>query len=146
MQNNRPPSASILGLAGLLPQLLCLVAVFDDDTRYIALSAAFLYAAVIFSFLGGLWWGLAVTNPKAPQWVYGIAVVPSLLAVVSGIPWMIGTTWPGPSLALLGIALIAALWIDFRLNRLGMMPVWMLRLRIILSTGLGLTTLALAAL
>ncbi|WP_246218565.1 DUF3429 domain-containing protein [Parasphingorhabdus halotolerans] len=123
-----------------------MVAVFDDDTRYIALSAAFLYAAVIFSFLGGLWWGLAVTNPKAPQWVYGIAVVPSLLAVVSGIPWMIGTTWPGPSLALLGIALIAALWIDFRLNRLGMMPVWMLRLRIILSTGLGLTTLALAAL
>ncbi|MGB5484576.1 DUF3429 domain-containing protein, partial [Parasphingorhabdus sp.] len=105
-----------------------------------------LYAALIFSFLGGFWWGLAVVASKAPQWIYGVAVLPSLLALVSGIPWMIGSTWPGPSLAFLGIAIIVALSVDFRLNRLGMMPDWMLRLRIILSTGLGLTTLALAAL
>ena len=145
MQNKLSFSATFLGLAGLVPQLLCLAAVFDDNTRFIALSAGFLYAAVILSFLGGFWWGLAVASPGAPQWVYGVAVLPSLLAVISGIPWMIGTTWPGPSLALLGIALIAALWIDVRLNRLNIMPDWMLRLRILLSTGLGVTTLALAA-
>jgi len=146
VQTKLPPSARLLGLAGLLPQILCLVAVFDENTRYIALSAAFLYAALIFSFLGGFWWGLAVASPGAPQWVYSVAVLPSLLALVSGIPWMIGSTWPGPSLALLGIALIAALWVDVRLNRLNIMPDWMLRLRIILSAGLGVTTLALAAL
>lgn len=145
MQNNLSFSATFLGLAGLLPQLLCLVAVFDDNTRFIALSAGFLYAAVIFSFLGGFWWGLAVASPGAPQWVYSVAVIPSLLAVASGIPWMIGTTWPGPSLALLGISLIAVLWVDVRLNRLNIMPDWMLRLRIVLSSGLGLATLALAA-
>mgnify|MGYP003675056686 CR=1 FL=1 len=138
-------SATFLGLAGLLPQLFCLVAVFEENTRYIALSAGYLYAALIFSFLGGFWWGLAVASPGAPQWVYSVAVVPSLVAVASGIPWMIGSTWPGPSLALLGIALIAALWVDVRLNRLNLMPDWMLRLRILLSLGLGLTTLALAA-
>ncbi|WP_417608690.1 DUF3429 domain-containing protein [Parasphingorhabdus sp.] len=146
MNNKLSFSATFLGLAGLLPQLLCLVAVFDENTRYIALSAGYLYAAVIFSFLGGFWWGLAVASPGAPQWVYSVAVVPSLVAVASGIPWMIGSTWPGPSLALLGIALIAALWVDVRLNRLNLMPDWMLRLRILLSLGLGLTTLALAAL
>ena len=145
MNNKLSFSATFLGLAGLLPQLLCLVAVFDENTRYIALSAGYLYAAVIFSFLGGFWWGLAVASPGAPQWVYSVAVVPSLVAVASGIPWMIGSTWPGPSLGLLGIALIAALWVDVRLNRLNLMPDWMLRLRILLSLGLGLTTLALAA-
>ena len=146
MQNNLFFSARLLGFAGLLPQLICLVAVFDDGTRFIALSAAYFYAALIFSFLGGFWWGLAVASPGAPQWVYGVAVVPSLIAFVSGIPWMIGTTWPGPSLGLLGIGLIAALWVDVRLNRLGIMPDWMLNLRILLSTGLGAITIALATL
>ena len=55
-------------------------------------------------------------------------------------------TWPGPSLGPLGIALIAALWVDVRLNRLGIMPDWMLSLRILLSVGLGAITLALALL
>lgn len=146
MQNNLFFSARLLGFAGLLPPLICLVAVFDDGTRYMALSAAYFYAALIFSFLGGFWWGLAVASPGAPQWVYGVAVVPSLLAFVSAIPWMIGMTWPGPSLGLLGIALIAALWVDVRLNRLGIMPDWMLSLRILLSVGLGAITLALAVL
>ena len=146
MQNSLSFRAYILGLAGLLPQLVCLVAVFDDNTRFIALSGAFLYAAVILSFLGGFWWGLAVAAPEAPQWVYGVAVVPSLLAMASGIPWLMGSTWPRPSLAFLGIAIIVALSVDLRLARLGLMPDWMLRLRIMLSAGLGLITLVLAAL
>mgnify|MGYP003628036042 len=146
MQKGFSFRARVLGLAGLLPQLVCLVAVFDDNTRFIALSGAFLYAALILSFLGGLWWGLAVAAPNAPRWIYGAAVVPSLLAMVSGIPWMIGSTWPGPSLAFLGIAIIVALSVDVRLARLDLMPDWMLRLRIMLSAGLGLSTLALAAL
>lgn len=146
MQPSAPDSARFLGMAGLLPQILCFAMVFEDDTRFIALSAAFLYAAIIFSFLGGLWWGLAVAQPNSPNWVYGISVAPSLLALASGIPWMIGTTWPGPSLAFLGIAIIASLSVDFRLKALNIMPDWMLRLRILLSSGLGFTTLALSAL
>jgi len=146
VQNNLFFSARLLGFAGLLPQLVCLAAAFDDGTRYMALSAAFFYAALILSFLGGFWWGLAVASPGAPQWVYGVAIVPSMIAFASGIPWMIGTGWPGPSLGLLGVALVAALWVDVRLNRLGLMPDWMLSLRIILSAGLGAITFALAAL
>lgn len=143
-KHNSPRLASVLGFSGLLPQILCVIAAFEESTRYIALSAAFLYASVIFSFLGGLWWGLAVANQKAPAWIYGAAVVPSLVAVASGIPWMIGSTWPGPSLALLGVAIIASIRVDFQLKVLNIMPDWMFRLRILLSTGLGLTTLILA--
>lgn len=145
MSRKLPSSAHIFGLAGLLPQLICFAAIFDGTTRYMAQSAAFFYAALILSFLGGLWWGLAITKPDAPKWIYGVAIAPSLIAFFSGIPWMIGSTWPGPSLALLGIALVSALLVDVRLNRLGFMPDSMLRLRMILSPGLGGLTLLIAA-
>lgn len=49
-----PASALWLGLAGLLPQILCLVLVFDNQHRFSALAAGWLYAALIFSFLGGV--------------------------------------------------------------------------------------------
>ena len=141
-----PRIAWLLGIAGLWPQLACVVLVFDQKTRFMALSAGYFYAALIFSFLGGLWWGLAVANPRAPKWLYAAAVVPSLLAFSSGIPWMIGARWPAPSLVVLAIGLVAALLVDLRLNKLGIMPVGMLRLRLLLSAGLGAMTLMLAVL
>ena len=144
MNKNIPSFAKFLGFAGLLPQLLCFAALFDVTTRYIGQSAAFFYAALIFSFIGGLWWGLAVAKPEAPRWIYAAAVAPTLVAFFSGIPWMIGTTWPGPSLGLLGIAIIGSLWVDVRLNRLGIMPDSMLQLRKILSVGLGIVTFLIA--
>ena len=145
MDKRLPSSARLLGLAGLLPQLICFVSIFDESARYVALSAAFFYAALIFSFVGGLWWGLAVAKPGAPQCIYGVAIAPSLIALFSGIPWMIGATSPGPSLALLGAALILALTVDTRLNRIGVMPDSMFQLRKILSLGLGVLTLLIAA-
>jgi len=41
VQNNLFFSARLLGFAGLLPQLVCLAAAFDDGTRYMALSRRF---------------------------------------------------------------------------------------------------------
>lgn len=139
-----PRLAWLLGIAGLWPQLACVVLVFDQRTRFMALSAGYFYAALIFSFLGGLWWGLAVATARAPKWIYAAAVVPSLIAFSSGIPWMIGASWPGPSLVVLALGLFAALTVDVRLNKLGIMPADMLRLRILLSTGLSCLTMLLA--
>ncbi|SIN61184.1 Protein of unknown function [Parasphingorhabdus marina DSM 22363] len=141
-----PPSALWLGLAGLLPQTLCLVLVFDDQHRFSALAAGWLYAALIFSFLGGVWWGLGVADERPPAWLFPIAVLPSLIAFASGIPWMIGTTWPGPSMLLLGAGLILALFVDRALFRRQIMSAAMFRLRILLSAGLGSLTLALGLL
>ena len=59
---------------------------------------------------------------------------------------MIGARWPAPSLVVLAIGLVAALLVDLRLNKLGIMPVAMLRLRLLLSAGLGVMTLMLAVL
>ncbi len=135
-----------LGYAGLLPQALALSLGLDDADRYIGLAAGYFYAALILSFLGGLWWGLAAAAEKPPPWVYGAAVVPSLLAFATGVPWMTGATWPGPSLIALAVALVASLLVDFRLKQMGLMTDGMFGLRMRLSLGLGGLTLALGLL
>jgi Protein of unknown function (DUF3429) len=139
-------SANRLGYAGLVPQALALFLVLDGANRYVGLAAGYFYAALILSFLGGLWWGLAVGSPKAPQWIYVAAVTPSLLAFATGIPWMNGSSWPGPSLIVLSVALVASLAVDLWLKRLGLMSDAMFALRMQLSLGLGALTLALGVL
>ncbi len=141
-----PASAWWLGAAGLLPQILCLFLIFDDQHRFSALAAAWLYATLIFSFLGGLWWGLGVAHQNPPHWLFTVSVLPSLIAFFSGIPWMIGTTWPGPSMLLLGGALMLALFVDHALFRQQIMSAAMFQLRIILSAGLGSLTVAIGIL
>ena len=82
-----------------------------------------------------MWWGLAAQARDAATtiWVWVAAVVPSLVALVSAIPWAIGAAWPGPSLMLLGLALLASLLVDYRLVRHGWAPAWWLTLRMPLS-------------
>lgn len=142
-----PTLARALGFAGLLPQLAALALVASGDPRwsFSALSLAYAYAALILSFLGGIWWGLAArAGADAPGWLWIAAVVPSLVALATAIPWAIGAEWPGPSLVLLGLALIAALAVDLRLVRLGLAPGWWLALRTPLSVGLGILSIATA--
>jgi hypothetical protein len=139
-----PRIAWLLGSAGLWPQLACAVLVFEPRTRFAALGAGYLYAALILSFLGGLWWGVAISRPRAPAWLFVAAVVPSLIALASGVPWMIGAAWPEPSLLVLAVALAAAPVVDGRLHTLGLLGADLLRLRVLLSLGLAALTLLLA--
>ena len=138
-----------LGLAGLLPQFACLFALWfgPEEWRYAALAIAWGYAALIFSFLGGLWWGIAASRmregERVPGWLWIASVVPSLLALATYLPWVFAAAWPGPSLAVLGFALIASLWVDRRIAP--SCPPWWLTLRVPLSFGLGLSTLLIAA-
>ena len=138
-----PAPARLLGLAGLLPQLAATLLVVGGplEWRFTALALAFAYAALILSFLGGLWWGLAAAARQVPDWLYWAAVVPSLFALATCIPWSVGTDWPGPSLVALGLGILASLSVDFRLARMGIAPRWWLGLRIPLSVGLGTLSL-----
>ncbi len=143
-----PALARRLGYAGLLPQAAALVVLIGGDPawRFTALALGYAYAALILSFLGGLWWGLAAqARAPVPPWVWVAAVVPSLVALMSAIPWALGDAWPGPSLGLLGMALLASSIVDHRLVAQGIAPPWWLRLRLPLSIGLGLATLAISA-
>jgi hypothetical protein len=139
-----PRIALVLGIAGLAPQVWALLATFREADRYIGLAAGYFYATLIFSFLGGLWWGVAVTRRDAPDWLYIAAVVPSLIAFATGIPWMTGGEWPGPSLGILGVGILGSMLVDRVLYQKRFIDRSVLHLRYGLSTGLGLLTLVLA--
>ena len=138
-----------LGLAGLLPQLTCVAVLYAGpaEWREAALAIAFAYAALILSFLGGMWWGIAAAAPaaqrrKALGWLWIAAVLPSLVALACFLPWALDWAWPEPSLVMLGGALLVSLGVDAKLGALA--PRWWLALRVPLSTGLGLATIAAA--
>ena len=135
------------GLAGLLPQALCLALILGDSSlRWVALAAACFYAALILSFLGGMWWMAALLGILRSARFYAAAALPSLFALAALLPWCLGWTWPGPSLLALGIALLASLLVDRALaDHVAFPPGW-LRLRMAMSGGLGIMTLLMAAL
>lgn len=138
-----------LGLAGLLPQFTCVAVLYAGpaEWREAALAIAFAYAALILSFLGGMWWGIAAAAPaaqrrKALGWLWIAAVLPSLVALACFLPWALDWAWPEPSLVILGGALLVTLGVDAKLGALA--PRWWMALRVPLSTGLGLATIAAA--
>ena len=141
-----PRPLVILGLAGLLPQALCLaMALQDGPSHWFAIAAACCYAAVILSFLGGMWWMAGALAGLREPWVYGMAVVPSLAGWAALLPWCVGWTWPGPSLVALGLLLLASPLADASLASRVALPAGWLRLRCAMAGGLGLLTLAIAA-
>jgi hypothetical protein len=131
----------MLGYAGLLPQALCLaLIVTGHEWRYAALAGGYAYAAAIFSFLGGVWWGQALASRRASAGAYLLAVLPSLIAVALFLPWTFGWEWPGPALLYLGALILASPLVD---RALGFAAADFLRLRWQLSIGLGVLTIAL---
>ncbi len=140
---NTPPKW--LGYAGLLPQIFAVLMLFDDGgLRWIAMAGGYGYAAFIFSFLGGIWWGLALVTPNAPKWIFAAAVTPSLIALASYLPWTWGWEWPAPSLWLLAFGLALSPLVDFAMAKSIPLPAGWLRLRMQLSLGLGGLTAILA--
>ena len=135
------PAARILGYAGLLPQIICIGLILTGhEWRYAALAGGYAYAAAIFSFLGGVWWGQALAGGRATTGAYVLAVLPSLIAVALFLPWTLGWEWPGPALLYLGALILASPLVD---RALGFAEADFLRLRWHLSIGLGLLTIAL---
>jgi hypothetical protein len=140
-QSSLSPAARVLGYAGLTPQIICLAMVLSGhEWRYSAMAGGFAYAAAIFSFLGGVWWGQAVQSGRASTGAYLLAVSPSLLAVALFLPWTFGWSWPGPALLYLGALILASPLID---RALGFAAPDFLRLRWHLSLALGGLTIAL---
>ncbi|MEO1047100.1 MAG: DUF3429 domain-containing protein [Pseudomonadota bacterium] len=136
------PAARALGYAGLLPQILCVaLVVLDTPYRFNALYMGFVYPAVIFSFLGGVWWGQSIAKiGAASASSYIISVMPSLIAAALFVPYLEGWEWPGPALLYLGAFIALSPMVD---RSLGYAAPDFLRLRWNLSLGLGGLTIAL---
>jgi hypothetical protein len=136
-----PRPAFLLGFAGLLPPFAAVAAAAfaPPEWRELAFRAGALYAGLILSFLGGAWWGLATRAPaESAAPLYVLAVVPTLVALV-----LLLLLTP-PRLILLGALILATLPVDMLLLRLQLAPPNWLKLRIPLTIGLSLATMALA--
>jgi hypothetical protein len=135
-----PAAVRTLGVAGLLPPALALaMAVRWPDTYAFDLMAGLVYAGVILSFLGGMWWMGLLLRARIEAWPYIVAVLPSLWAWVV----LIEPEWgEGTKVLLMGAALLASPLVDRALASRVNWPAGWLRLRLILATGLGLLTLA----
>jgi hypothetical protein len=153
------PLARRLTLLGIAPQGLAFItALSGEEWRWIGLATAYAYAAFIFSFLGGMWWGLAFSNAHAPSktqtpserhtpgWIFVVAVCPSLIALATYLPWVIGWAWPGPSLLILGLGLIASPVVDRAIAQHIALPQGWMKTRWEASLALGGMTMVLAAL
>ncbi len=135
-------SARRLGLAGLLPQVLAVLMFIENgQMRWTAQAMGYGYAAFIFSFLGGVWWGIAMRSDATRAWVYVAAVLPSLIALATYLPWIAGMAWPGPSLLVLSLCIAASPLVD---REIGSLPEGWMKLRWTLSLGLGSLTAILA--
>lgn len=139
-----PRPVVLLGLGGIAPQAACLaLAASPPDWRWVSMAAGCFYAALILSFLGGLWWMQAMLRQSRDMRVYLLAVAPMLAGWGALLPWCLGWHWPGPALGFLGVTLLASPLADRWLaRRLPCPPGW-LRLRLAMASGLGSLTLAL---
>lgn len=138
-----PPLARWLGLAGLLPAaaaVALLLLPVAAEVQQLAAQAGALYAALILSFLGGTWWGLAARAGVVPAGVWVLAVLPSLAG------WAVLMALAPARIVALGVLLLVCLMVDRLLVIEGIAPGWWMRLRVPLSVGLGGLTILLGVL
>lgn len=141
MRKTLPPTAFVLGLSGLIPQVIACYLVFSGVEPKLGYLGGLLYAALILSFLGGLWWGVAGARDDAPAWLYIVGVCPSLVALGAVLPVLLGESHV--PYAVVGGTLLMTPGVDFVLQKRGYVPRGWLAMRFILSVSLGLLTLGL---
>lgn len=140
--SNLPASARLLGYAGLIPQAGFLaIALTSPPLAATAATVGWVYAGLIFSFLGGAWWGLALVDRRAPGWVLPVSVSPSLIALLTFVPTILGARGMSLPLIVIGLGLLVSPLIDFSIAKFVTLPEGWLRLRWHLSIGLGAMTI-----
>ena len=137
-----PRPALLLGASGLLPSLAMLVAMgLLPGHRAAAATVGIAYGALIASFVGGAWWGLAAARAEAaaqPR-ILVLSVVPCLLA------WPALLVAPAAGLLLLAAVFATLPAMDRDLRARGVAPDWWLSLRLPLSFGMATLHAASAA-
>lgn len=140
MNGSISPATRLLGFAGLLPQAGLLAGIMTGHDGWDVLRGmAFVYAALIFSFLGGIWWGWSVRRSSGQGALAGLAVVPTLATIL-----LVGVALHGSlrwALVGLGSGLLLTLLIDRHLVATGEAPAGWMGLRVPLSVGLGALTI-----
>lgn len=127
--------AWIFGLAGLLPFFAhALFSWLSPPAELVGvLRSQAHYAAMVFTFLGALHWGVTLASPTV---VDGAAFVRLLWGVIPSVFAWVVTLYPSDvALPLLFGGLLLALVLDWLLYPSTPVPRWFLTLRTVLSVG-----------
>lgn len=143
-----PPTAVILGLAGLIPFLWGAATVLLPDLaiwgqmqlggRFIGPYVQLFYGAIILSFMSGVLWGFATkATGQTAAASYVLSVIPAL--------WAFFMTGGGPTTAAMNLiaGFLGLLLLDWHFWRLGLAPAWWMHLRGLLTAIVILSLLPL---
>ncbi|WP_309601835.1 DUF3429 domain-containing protein [Sphingomonas sp.] len=137
---NMPFNVAALGYAGLLPPALLLILDKLLFGNHPPILSAFVpvYAALVFSFLGGCWWTFALREDKPSTTLLVMGVLPTILCF--GLIWAAYVLGPVPATLILASLIALSPLADALLNIPSLVPQWWIRLRFHLSMGLAALT------
>jgi hypothetical protein len=135
-----PPSALLLGLAGLLPFLWGLITMLVPAAaqltmevigpRFVGPFIGLSYGTVILSFMSGVLWGFATrAEGGVAATGYALSVLPALWAF-----FMVGGGPVSAAIALIA-GFVGLLGLDWLFWNHGLAPAWWMKLRILLTAG-----------
>ena len=132
--------AKLIGFGGLIPFLGCAALMYAGNAgiSIIALFASAVYGAVILSFVGAVHWGLTMREDRSPYW-YVWSITPAIIGWSAIVFLEIKI-----SLLALTIAFPLAWSVDRQASSHGLIPLWYLRMRHILTAGATISLLATA--
>jgi hypothetical protein len=125
MPTRLPSAALALGLAGLVPFVLCAIAALSmPDARTAGWITALLgYGAVTLALLGGVHWGLVLAQPEAgpkDRLRLALGVLPSLIGWAALLVTLVLPLEVGLAVLIAGFA--ATVLAEARLQRGGLVP------------------------
>ena len=126
-----PDIPSFLGWAGLVPFGLATLSTHSEIEALVPYGflGGTAYGAVILSFLGAVHWGLAMQDDRSPRW-YVWSITPALFGFASLLLFDVEMR----IVAL--VPLFALTWlVDRQAAKLGLIPIWYMRLRSMLTAG-----------
>ena len=134
LEQNAARHARLAGYAGLIPLVVpVLVMWWQPEWAEPAVTAQHTYAALILSFLGGIYWGVAL-NHHSGSWIW-LSTLPSLWA------WPALLMPPVAASVLLAAGFALMFLLDRAARRQGWIRAWFYQLRLTLGTVAILTLL-----
>ena len=132
LSSSAPLPAKIFGFSGLSPFLILALStwIFPDPYRLLAFDILVHYAAVILSFVGAVYWGLALCNSnnksksEKQMWImFGWSIIPALIA------WIATQMVLSAALLVLILGFVSAFIFDLWSGKRKEIPLWYLKLR-----------------
>lgn len=135
-QSGIPPAAHVLGWGGVLPfaALSASLWLVDDALETTVSQALVVYAAVILSFMGGVHWGVALSDthskmPTRQTFLLCVSVLPAIAA------WGAALLPPQPAVLMIASAFLALYMFDRWAVGAGHVPDWYGSLRLQLTSA-----------